>query len=88
MSNPAAAKERAKELFDFVVRCYPDAIIGLDVPDSPTAYRIYLYGVMRTVMKLEMDDYEKMHLLNMLKDTIGLSADELAADILKYIDEQ
>jgi hypothetical protein len=82
-----AAKAAAKELFDFVVRCYPDTLIGLNVPDSPTVYRVYLYGVMRTAMKMDdMDQYEKMHLLNMLKDAIGLSADDLAADILKYID--
>lgn len=88
MSKYTDAKAQAKELFDFVVRCYPDTLIGLNIPDSPTVYRVYLYGVMRTTMGIEMDDYVKMYLLNMLKDTIGLSADELAADILKYADEQ
>lgn len=81
------SRDQAKELFDFVLRCYPDALIGLNVPDNPTTRRIYLYGVMKTTFGFEMDQmdqYVKMHLLNMLKDEIGLSATDLAEEILKY----
>lgn len=78
------AKSQAKEMFDFVIRCYPDALIGLGYKDHPTLYRTYLYGVMKNVLGTEMDQYVKMHLLNMLKNEIGLSADDLAAEILKY----
>lgn len=86
MSDPA--KSQAKDHFDFVIRCYPDALIGLKLIHNPTFYRTYLYGVMKTVLGMEMDQYVKMHLLNMLKDEIGLSADDLAAEILKYAAEE
>jgi len=82
-----AAKDQAKEIFDFVLRCYPDALIGLNITDNPTIFHVYLYGAMKTVFKQEMDQYVKMHLLVMLKDAIGLTADQLAADILKYAAE-
>jgi len=78
------AKSQAKDYFDFVLGCYPDALIGLNIPDHPTVRRTYLYGVLKTVLGAEMDQYVKMHLLNMLKNEIGMSSDELAADILKY----
>jgi hypothetical protein len=83
-----AAKAEAQDLFDFVARCYPDALIGLNIPDSPTVRRTYFYGVMKTVFGYdEMDQYVKMHLLNMLRNEIGLSAEDLASEILKYIAE-
>lgn len=81
-------KKEAKRLFDFVLRCYPDALIGLKIQDHPTIRRTYFYGVMKIVFGMELDQYVKMHLLNMLKNEIGMTAAELAEDILKYTSEQ
>lgn len=78
------AKRIAKEHFDFVLRCYPDALVGLMIKNNPTVYRTYLYGVMKAVLGMELDTFVKMYLLQMLKDEIGMSSDELAAAILKY----
>jgi hypothetical protein len=78
-------KAIANEHFEFVKRCYPDALAGLNVTDSPTVYRTYLYGVMKAVFaNREMDQFVKMYLLTTLKNEIGMTADDLAAEILKY----
>lgn len=79
------ARRTATEMLEFVKRCYPDALIGLKLKDSQIVYRIYLYGMTSTVFAMDdLDQYVKMHLLNMLKNEIGMSADDLAAEILKY----
>lgn len=86
MSDPA--RETAIECYDFIRRCYPDALIGLKLKDSDVVRRLYYYGAMKTIFAMDLDEYVKMHLLTLLKNEIGLSADELAAEILKYAAEE
>jgi hypothetical protein len=83
------AKSEAKAIFEFIVSCYPDMLIGQKLFDTSTTRAIYYYGALGAVLKAEMkDQYVQMHLLNLLRDQLGITAEQLAAEIMKAIDPE